>query len=80
MVYFKLNPQRVSYFSCMRAELHTGNFFFSIFAASLLLTDAVKVVSRGTTQEDGDLGNLVVGVCRGERRREKLREIPVGEA
>ncbi len=59
---------------------YRSSSFFSIFAASLQLTDAVNIVSRGTTQEDGDLGNLVVGVCRGERRREKWREIPVGEA
>ncbi len=42
----------------------------TVFAASLQWADAVKV---------GGLGNLVVGVCRGERRR-KGREGPNSEA
>ncbi len=37
--------------------------------------DAVKVVARIV----GDVGNSVVGVCCGERRR-KRREVPDGEA
>ncbi len=51
------------------------------FAASMQWADEVKVVSRGTPMffYVGDLGNSVVGVCRGERRR-KWREVPDSEA
>ncbi len=45
----------------------------AVFAASLLWADAVEV------SDVGDLGNSVVGVCRGERRR-KGKEVPNGEA
>ncbi len=43
----------------------------AVFAASLQWADAVSDVS--------DLGNSVVGVCRGEQRR-KWREVPDDEA
>ncbi len=50
------------------------------FAAPLQCTDEVKVVSRVPQVSDvGDLGNSVVGVCRGEKRR-KGREVPNSEA
>ncbi len=53
----------------------------AVFAASLQWADAVKVVSRENPKvsDVGDLGNSVVGVCRGERRK-KWREVPDGEA
>ncbi len=53
----------------------------AVFAVSLQWADAVKVVSRATPQvsDVGDLRNLVVGVCRGERWR-KAREVPNSEA
>ncbi len=53
----------------------------AVFAASLQWADAVKVVSRATPQvsDVGDLGNLVVGVCRAERWR-KGREVSNSEA
>ncbi len=43
----------------------------AVFAASLQYTDEVKVESRDNPQASdvGDLGNSVVGVCRGEIRR-----------
>ncbi len=52
----------------------------AVFAASLQYTDEVKVDSRENPQvsDVGDLGNLVVGVCRGERQR-KWREVPNSE-
>ncbi len=52
----------------------------AVFTASLQCTDEVKVVSRvPQISEVGGLGNLVVGVCRGEKRR-KGREVPNSEA
>ncbi len=49
----------------------------AVFASSLQWADAVEAVSRATPQvsDVGDLGNLVVGVYRGERWR-KGREVP----
>ncbi len=49
----------------------------AVFAASMQWADAVKVVSR--VLDVGDLGNSVVGVCRGKRRR-KWRKVPDGVA
>ncbi len=52
----------------------------AVFAASLQCTEEVQVVPRETPQvpDVGDLRKLVVGVCRGERRR-KGREVPNSE-
>ncbi len=41
----------------------------AVSTASLLYTDEMKIFVKGNppASDDGDLGNSVVGVCRGER-------------
>ncbi len=67
------------FLDCSQKDLRTMKSIHpAVFAASLQCANEVKVGLRGT-DVGVHLENLVVDVCRGDRRR-KRREVPDSEA